>query len=423
MKKVVVMFLLTGLMCIGGVIDFSHAGEIDLLLQKLVDKGVLTPGEAQQVRTETKEEMRKEIVQGKSETLPGWLQTMKLKGDFRFRVQNNHPKTAGQSENERLRARIRLRLGLEAKVNDQLLVAAGFATGTTDTSSADAARSTNQTLGDSFAKKAINLDYAYAQYTPVGWAVFTAGKMKLLPWEPADLIWDTDITPEGAAVQLSKNINSKTTIFFTSMLGVIDELSSESSDPVMYVLQPGVQYQLSDTVSLKGAFSYYDFANIKGRALDGSTGTNSHSSGSYLRYNYRPISPAIEIGIKEPFKAIGINVPYASLFGEYVNNIAISSKNKSGYALGFKVGAEKIQKWGDWDLKYIYAMLEKDAVPDILPDSDRYGGKTGIRSHEVMFNYGLSKNTFFGVDVYRSWALASAQAPETIVQLDWNMKF
>ena len=38
----------------------SFAGEIDLLLQKLVDKNVLTAGEAQQISTETKEQVKAE---------------------------------------------------------------------------------------------------------------------------------------------------------------------------------------------------------------------------------------------------------------------------------------------------------------------------------------------------------------------------
>ncbi|MFA7652836.1 MAG: hypothetical protein WCY42_03590, partial [Candidatus Omnitrophota bacterium] len=60
MKRFLTVAVLTGLMFLSLGTD-SYAGEIDLLLQKLVDKGVLTPGEAQQVKSETKEEIRKEI--------------------------------------------------------------------------------------------------------------------------------------------------------------------------------------------------------------------------------------------------------------------------------------------------------------------------------------------------------------------------
>jgi len=41
-------------------IGYCFAGEIDTLVNKLIEKGVLTPGEAQQIITETKEEVKKE---------------------------------------------------------------------------------------------------------------------------------------------------------------------------------------------------------------------------------------------------------------------------------------------------------------------------------------------------------------------------
>ncbi|MCX7661816.1 MAG: hypothetical protein N2Z79_03935, partial [Candidatus Omnitrophica bacterium] len=43
--------------------SICFAGEIDLLLQKLVEKGIFTPGEAQQIKTETQEQIKKEIAE------------------------------------------------------------------------------------------------------------------------------------------------------------------------------------------------------------------------------------------------------------------------------------------------------------------------------------------------------------------------
>jgi len=118
-----------------------------------------------------------------------------------------------------------------------------------------------------------------------------------------------------------------------------------------------------------------------------------------------------------------MNVEKLKLFGEYVDNTAASHKN-TGYALGFQIGHNKVEKWSNWQLKYIYAMLGKDAILDTTPDSDRYGGKTGMRSHEISLTYGLAKNTYLGFDVYRSWDITkAAKSPETLVQVDWNLKF
>jgi hypothetical protein len=413
------------------------AGEIDILVQKLVDKGILTPGEAQQIVTETKEEVKKEIAQGKYSNLPQWVQTMKLKGDFRLRYQYDHAKwLAGSTTNkngDQNRARIRMRLGIESKVNDKLLVGIGLATGKSD-GSADAARSTNVTLGDgSFGKKPIALDYAYAQYSPTPWATLFGGKFKNPLWEPGDLIWDTDINPEGGAVKLSTTkLLPKTELFLNAGILLTENKNSWSADPTLFAVQPGAVYDLTDTIKVKGAFSFYDFTGTRGKTLSGTAGTNSGAS-TALWYSYRNIVPAVEISVKDPLKFAGLDIPYFALFGEYVDNIALQPNvNKgsqgTGYMLGFKVGQEKVEKWADWQVRYNYAMLGKDAVLDTLPDSDRYGGKTGMRSHELMFDWGLSKNTWIGLDGYYGWQLkgnfgSTQSKPATVVQADWNLKF
>jgi hypothetical protein len=195
---------------------------------------------------------------------------------------------------------------------------------------------------------------------------------------------------------------------------------------MLYVLQPGFTYAFTDKLSLKGAFSYYITSNVKGRVLDGTTGTNSKDGSGNLLHDYSTLTPALELTIKEPFKALRIgflDIPSLSLFGEFVDNPQVS-KNGTGYMAGLRFGAEKISGWGDWQFTYNFAQMEKDAILDILPDSDRYGGKTGIRSHEAIFQYGLGKNTYLSLDYYYGWAIASAhRQPAHEVQLDWNLKF
>jgi len=407
-----------------------YAGEIDILLQKLVEKGILSPGEAQEIKIETQEQVKKEIAEGKFSNLSSWVQNTKLKGDFRLRYQHDHSKklSTTTSPTDKDRGRIRLRLGLESKVNEKLLVGLGLATGLND-GSADASRSTNVSFSDSSSKKSLSLDYAFAQYSPFGWLTLIGGKFKNPLWEPGDLIWDTDINPEGGAFKLSKKLSSNTELFMNTGILVIDESSGYGADPTMYVIQPGFSHKFNDNVSLKGAFSYYGFSGVKGKQLDGTAGTNSKNSSNKLIYNYKNIAPALELGFKEPFKMLKLDIPYFALFAEYVKNIDSSVKDdNSGYMLGFKLGAEKIEKWANWQLRYNYARYGKDAFLDILPDSDRYGGKTGVKAHEIMLDWGLGKNTWLGIDYYYGEQLKgnfgqSQSKPASLIQVDWNMKF
>jgi hypothetical protein len=438
MRRFLTVIVLGGFIALNSGMRFSYAGEIDLLLQKLVDKGVLTAGEAQQIGTETKEQVKSEIAAGKYSSLPQWVQNTKLKGDFRLRYQYDHAKTLPTSDpKDQHRARIRMRLGLESKVNDKLLVGIGIATGksatSADVSSPDTARSTNWTLGDGFGKKPIALDYAFAQYNAAPWLMLIGGKFKNPLWEPGDLIWDTDINPEGGVFKLNKKINSNTELFLNAGVLAVENSSNYAADTTLFVAQPGAVYKVNDWLSVKGAVAYYGFSGVRGKKLDGTSGTNSNATingtANALRYNYKNIIPALEVTFKEPLKALSLDVPYLALFGEYVQNIDSSVKqDNTGYMLGFKFGKEKIENWADWQLRYNYAMLGKDAILDILPDSDRYGGKTGMRSHEMMFDWGLGKNTWLGFDYYYGWQLkgnfgSTQSKPASVLQVDWNMKF
>jgi hypothetical protein len=317
-----------------------------------------------------------------------------------------------------------VRLGLESKVNEKLLAGIGIATGSGDP------RSTNISFGGYSSKKTVVLDYAYAKYAALPWLDLVGGKMLLkdVLWEPTDLIWDTDITPEGAALQFRKGLGEKADFFMnTGVLAVDTDTSSDNDAPMAYIIQPGIGYKLNDDVSLKGAFSFQAFDNVKSHTSStyssaSNSGNSVKGTSSYM-YDYSMINPALEVKIKQPFRMAGSNIETLKLFSEYVENLDVSKK-ASGFSAGFQFGHDKVSKWGDWQFKYIYAMLGRDAVLDVLPDSDRYGGKTAIRSHEGAFTFGLGKNTSFGIDVYRSERIGmAAKAPETLVQVDWNMKF
>ncbi|MFB3918876.1 MAG: putative porin [Candidatus Velamenicoccus archaeovorus] len=429
MRKTVFVFLASMLL---GLSSFraAWAGEVDVLLQKLVEKGVLNASEAQEIRTETNEEIAKtekqkqedykEIAKG---SMPDWVKNIKLKGDFRLRYQYKHEKATNDVAKDTHIGRIRLRLGLDAKVNDKLMAGVGIASGSGDP------RSTNITLGGYNEKKTVVLDYAYGKYSPSDWFTAVGGKMLLgdALWEPTDLIWDTDITPEGGVFSLNKKLGSRASAFLNTGVLIVDaDTSSDADSPMAYLAQAGATYKFNKDMSLKGSVSYQSFDNVKGHTSSkyssaSNTGNTTKGASSYI-YDYQMFSPAVELTIKEPFSAVGSKIEMVKFFGEYVNNLDVS-KGSSGFAVGFKLGHDKVSKWGDWQIKYIYAMLGKDAVLDVLPDSDRYGGATNMRSHECEFTYGLGKNTFLGVDIYRSWSISDPKNPETLVQVDWNMKF
>lgn len=357
--------------------------------------------------------------------LPQWASNTTFKGDFRFRFQHDRMEesAAVPAVPDRNRARMRLRLELETKVNDKVDVGAGLATGRYD-GSADASRSTNVTLENGFSKKPIGIALAFARYYPFSWAAATGGKFKNPIWEPGDMIWDTDINPEGGACELWGRVSRNSALFLNAGIFALDESRDYDADPAMYVVQPGFESRLTNAMSLKGAFSFYSHSGLKGKILDGAAGTNSADAGDKLIYGYTVIVPALELGLKDPLRMAGLAVPRLSISGEYVRNVAASVKrDNQGYMVGCMLGAERVCGWAAWRIGYRYADYEANAFLDILPDSDRYGGETGVRAHEIMLDWGLGKNTWLGFDFYRGERLADPAAPADLVQIDWNMKF
>lgn len=410
MKKII-FIAIAGIIVSLAIAKQSFAGEIDILVDKLVEKEILSQVEAQIILDETKQEVAKEIAQGDSYALPKWVQNIKFKGDLRTRYQ--YEKRKGSEE--RHRGRIRFRLGSEMKVTDSVKVAAGLATGGKDP------RSTNETLDNTFETPDIRLDYAYAQYAPVSWLTLMGGKIKGTSfWTPSDLLWDGDINPEGVAVNLNHGISSNIYGFFNAGLFILDEASSDTSDPFMYVLQPGADIKFNDAVNLKIAIAYYGFDNIKGSTLDHSSGTNSLSAGA-LQYNYDSLGVSTELGFKNP---LGIEaVPYFALIGEYINNFDPSSDN-DGFLVGCAIGEKKVGKKGQWQAKYLYRRLERDAFPDTFPDSDFYGGQTNVKGHEAIFQYGLLDNVILGLDYYYSEPIkGTTRNHEHLFQTDIVFKF
>ena len=401
---IVVLFLI---ICMAAVLvtSVSFAGEAHLV-DKLVEKGVLTRAEAEAILNESRQEAAKAKAETKEPKIPEWVQNTKLKGDMRLRYQYEDREGGEQRE----RGRYRLRLSVESKIVDTVKVGFGLATGSGDP------RSTNQTFTNSFEKPTVRIDYAFAEWHPTEWFRLTGGKMQNPVWRPSDLLWDSDITPEGVAAQFPYRASKEFELFLNSAFFVLDERGS-GGDPTMFALQPGLSWNIADTANLKLAASYYGFAGLKGLALDHTSGTNTLSGGK-LQSDYDSYGASAQLS----FKKIADMLPYLAVYGEYIKNPDPDEEN-NGYIAGVLIGHKKIGKLWDWQLGYSYRDLKKDAWLDIFPDSDFHGGDTGVKGHEALFNLGLAKNIWLGLDYYHTENSKGTKEKENLAQVDFNFKF
>jgi hypothetical protein len=308
-----------------------------------------------------------------------WWENMNIKGDFRYR----HEMIDNEGSDARHRHRIRARLGIFGDVNDYTRVGIQLATGSDDPVS------TNQTLDDGFSTKSINLDMAYLEMTPK-WEPdlsITAGKFKNLFYKPgsSELLWDSDMNPEGALADYTKNFQDYSFTLIAAGLW-IDERSSDK-DSWMAAGQAIFNYHIEENttdialgagmfeyVSAMGFEPFFDAAEPMGNSVD--------AYGLYLN-DYELLDLFVEGNHK-------INdIPLTAMF-DYVTNTAADSLD-TGWLAGIRIN--KVKDPGSWAFRYIYRKLEKDAVVGTFTDSDFRGGGTDARGHEIGGSYQLAKNS------------------------------
>jgi len=411
MKFAACFFILAGLVLIRN----ARADEMDMLLDKLVEKGILTTAEAQQVKVETQEEMKKTVVQGINETMPVLSQT-KFTGDLRLRYQTSETTTT--SETKTGIYRLRLRYGFETPINDWFKIGFRMASG----SSADPS-STNQTEQDAFSKRALWIDRAYVQYTPLPWLGITGGKMPN-PFYTTDLVWDSDIVPEGLLATFTPSIPGGAIKPF-ACLGYfpVQEDKAGVYDASLYAAQVGLT-AMPFGKPLKVAVGTYNFTKLKGQKRDvispnyKKEGNTLDGTGAFV-YDYTPIQYGAEY-TPWTFDLAGHAMP-VKVYVDFVDNTASGVRDTAGRLYGIKIG--DVQKLWDFQVDYNYRKLEADAIPVFISDSDFHGGGTNSEGSKVNIKMGLGRNAALGVTYFDTRAVSGAKNDFNLSQIDFEAKF
>jgi len=436
MKKITLVVFLMGAFLLNPGMAPSHASQVDVLINKLVEKGILSQQEAGQLLNEmqkegarqettvkeTAEKVAKETaaktVKEESKSwakLPKWVNRIHFKGDFRLRYQYEDKKHDDGEKTNRNRGRYRWRFGAVADVTEdkKWQVGFGLASGSGDP------RSTNQTFTNDFETPDARIDYAYAQFQPFKEWKIIGGQFKNPIYQTKDLVWDSDIRPQGVTAPFNYEFNDQFGFFLTPALFVLQEFNSKEETAWMFVLQPGVTINPTKDTWIKLAGTWYLNRDVKGNQFAYSAGTNSTDSDGKLLYNYSSIAVDGEVGFK-----FNSYVQKLAFFGQFIKSDA--DNDNVGWLGGVRFG-RSVKKLADWEVKYNYRRLEKDAVLDFLPDSDFYGGDTNVEGHEIELKFGLAKNVWLALDYYRSQKIDHAPGktdePQNLFQFDVNFKF
>lgn len=436
MKKITLMVCLMGPLLFNFGIVPSNAAEVDVLINKLVEKGILSQHEAGQLLKEmqkegtrqetavkkTAEKVAKETAERtvKKESqnwakLPNWVNRIHFKGDFRLRYQYQDKKKSDGTKINRNRGRYRWRFGAVADVTEDKKWQMGFGL----CSGSGDPRSTNQTFTNDFETPDARIDYAYAQYQPFRQWKIIGGQFNNPLYKTKDMVWDSDIRPQGVAAPLKYKVNDRFGFFLNPALFVLQEFKAKEETAWMFVLQPGVRIKPTNGTWIKLAGAWYLNRDVQGNQFEYSSGTNSTDANGHLLDNYSSVALDGEFG----FKFSG-PVQKLAFFGQFIKSDA--DNDNVGWLAGVKFG-RSLKKFGDWVFEYNYRRLEKDAVLDFMPDSDFYGGKTNAAGHELEFKFGLAKHVSLAMDYYNTrkidYAGDKTDEPENVFQFDVKFKF
>lgn len=306
----------------------------------------------------------------------GWTEKVKVKGDFRYRYEYK----AKDGNTDKNRHRIRARIGAYADVNDQVKAGIRLASG-----SDESPTSTNQTIDDYSSKKRIWLDLAYLTYSPdaINGLSVALGKMKQ-PWEQvSDLIFDTDVNPEGIGTAYEIDLDALT---LATVLGYHIMAENKGDDVELLSAQIAASGKVAEDIKLTAGVGAFIYNNIEGTAPPTSGNNTTNAVGGMYTYGYEIIDGFAKLDIKKGPAPVKI-------YGEYLNNMASGVGEDTAWLVG--VGA-KYKKFG---LDYNYRDMEADSVLGVLADGD-FGGPGG-KGHKINAKYALLKNWSAALTYFR----------------------
>lgn len=354
--------------------------------------------------------------------VPDWVSNVKLSGDFRYR----HEWTDDASRvADRNRHRIQARIALYGTANEELGYGFRLASGNSEAPLRDEGSSTsnNQDLGNAFSSKNIWLDLAYFDYHPkaiAGLNVF-GGKMNN-PYHRvgnSDLMFDSDVTPEGVAVVYKTSL-SETVNVFGAAGGYYVRERSEDADTSLWGLQGGATLKFGDNNAshVTAGAGYYNYGNVKGRAGLGTDNTQfygNRSTGGVFDSDFDLVQGFAEIGM--PLGDLPLR-----FFADYICNTRAVSTQDTAYLVGASLGRTSAP--GTWALSYNYRDVEADALLGVLAEATFGGGGTNIKGHKFGVNYQLAKNTAFGVTYMMAERTRGGATNDfDVTTVDFTLKF
>ncbi|MEI7824138.1 MAG: putative porin [Chlorobiaceae bacterium] len=360
------------------------------------------------------------------------------KGDVRERWEDQRTLKNNADTFSTSRSRTRVRLGVYSWINEELSTGVQLATGN------DAVNETvsrNQSAGALFQPKNIYLNEAFIDYHPTA----LDGQVNLILGKRDDtaaiirvnnLVYDSDLTFEGATVQYGKDADGKEKSGPIAIAGyyLLDSFSDTvKSDPTLFIAQAAYKGDVNDIRYMLGAgynlYSSVDNISLTyGADKSGYAPSTVAPASTYLtRKGYRIVELFGNIGGQ-----ITDTLPW-TIYGQYAVNTAqsanyanINNNRRNAWLAGLTIGDAK--QVGQWSLDAKYDRIESDSVFPYFTDSDRKVVGTSkslsrptevvnVKGFEVALTYHLVQNMTLGARYFSYNEIDKLSTNPTLHQL------
>lgn len=397
----------------------ASAQSADALIDKLVEKGILTVREGNELR----EEADKGFNQAYSvkSGMPDWVTALKFNGDMRGRYEGFF----GDNQDfiDRNRFRYRLRFGATAVLRDNFELGLRLTSSEPSGSFGGDPISGNTTFSDNGSKKFVYFDTVYAKWTALNtpdWnGALTIGKMENPFVFPSTIMFDRDYTPEGAAAQVAYALTD--TQLLKGNLGgfMLDEVSASSHDPFLLGGQLRWEAAWSKKLSTSAGVAGFSISNVErlpNTAVPNVGRGNTRDANGAPEHDFNPVYADVGITYLLDRMPMYNGAFPINISADYLNNPAAPDQNE-GYSIGVTFG--KAGKRRQWELAYRWVELERDAWYEEFPESDfgafyaqqqpnagfsgagaGYGSGTNLRGHILRASYSPYDSLTLGVSCF-----------------------
>jgi hypothetical protein len=315
-----------------------------------------------------------------------------VSGDFRLRGQGDY---SGDDARTSHSAQIRGRLGGTFRLNERVTLGARLATGDGDDPNSTDVQLSN--FDDDFA---VSLDLAYAQLDLDELQAY-GGKIPQ-PFTRTDLVWDSDVNPQGASVVYQYALSGGAAFRANGLLFLVDEQVAAPGS-TMVGGQVGYDSATDGKWKYDVSAAYYDYT------LGSVAGADTGDFRTNLRRadgSYRSDFNLGDLIVGATWSGLGERWPLR-LLGDYVRNFGAATDADSGYGADLVLG--RAGKPGDWRFTYGYSSAETDAVFAAF-SHDNTSIATNYRLHTLGVDYTPIAKTQISAVLYHYKPLHAADA-------------